>query len=194
MTTPDTTATPLVRRGEVVYETNPFLSQAVSNTKRGVKKIASGNRMMVVAEDTGEVMGGAGFWQTQEVDKTQFMKLYINGVKAFAGLSAAGAKLFAVLYLEMQKKIGQDRVFLSHAMIDKELFPDVSAATYSRGLKDLKEKSFIAPTTTQGWFFVNPDFMWNGDRLAYVKEYRLAGKKPKRKAAAPKAVADQSAS
>ena len=23
-----------------------------------------------------------------------------------------------------------------------------------------------------GWYWVNPDFIWNGDRLAFVKEYR----------------------
>lgn len=173
MTTTASNLPAKTRRGELVYETNPFLGAAKANTRRGVKKISSGNKMMVVAEDTGEVMGGAGFWQTQEVDKTQFVKLYINGVKAFAGLSAAGAKVFAVLYLEMQKRVGQDQVFLSYAMIDTAIFTDLSESTYTRGIKDLKEKNFIAASTVQGWFFVNPDFMWNGDRLAFVKEYRL---------------------
>lgn len=192
MTNLDPINKPLIRRGEVVYETNPFTSAAVANTQRGVKRIAGKdqNRMMVVAEGTGEVIGGAGFWQTQEVDKTQFVKLYINGVKAVSGLGAAGTKLFAVLYLEMQKNMGQDRVFLSHSMIDKELFPDVSAATYARGLKDLKEKRFIAPTTMQGWFFVNPDFIFNGDRLAYVKEFRLKPEPRTRRVAKKKDAAD----
>ena len=37
----------------------------------------------MITSQSGEVVAPAGFWQTQEVDKTQFVKLYVNGVKAF---------------------------------------------------------------------------------------------------------------
>ena len=46
----------------------------------------------MITSQSGEVVAPAGFWQTQEVDKTQFVKLYVNGVKAFRELTAAGAK------------------------------------------------------------------------------------------------------
>jgi hypothetical protein len=26
-------------------------------------------------------------------------------------------------------------------------------------------------TPITGWYWINPDFVWNGDRLAFVKEY-----------------------
>jgi hypothetical protein len=163
------------RRGDIVYESNPFLKTAVANTNRGVKRITSqdNDRMLVVSEKSGEVLGGAGFWQTKQVDKTQFIKLYINGVKGLADLTSAGTKLFGVLYMEMQKQMGVDQIFLSHTHLDKAIFPDLSPATFSRGVRELKDKNFIAPMVTQGWFFVNPDFIWNGDRLAFVQEYRL---------------------
>lgn len=175
------------RRGLEVHETNPFVSGALANTKNGVKKITdkSGNRMMVVDNGTGEVMQTpAGFWYGQEVDKTQFVKLYVNGVKAFRDLTGAGTKVFEVLYLEVQKQIGKDRVFLASKSIDQTITP-MSKATYQRGLKELVDKGFVAPCTVQGWFFINPDYMWNGDRLAFVKEYRLAGSSAKPKKPAP---------
>ena len=31
----------------------------------------------------------------------------------------------------------------------------------------------------QGMYWLNPSFVWNGDRLAFVKEYRKASSKPK---------------
>lgn len=168
------------RRGVAIYETNPFVGDAVAHTKQGVKRISNkdGNRMMVVSEGTGEIMAPAGFWQAQEVDKTQFVKLYVNGVKAFKDLTGAGTKVFELLYLEVQKQIGKDRAFLSFNAIDQSVTP-MSEATYARGMRELIEKKFIAPTTVQGWFYINPDYMWNGDRLAFVKEYRKVSPRPK---------------
>lgn len=157
----------------MLYETNPFLGVALVNTKQGIKRISSkdGNKMMVIS-DTGEVVAPAGFWQAQDVDKTQFVKLYINGVKAFKDLTGAGTKVFELLYIEVQKQTGKDKVYLSFNAIDQEVTP-MSEATYSRGMRELISKKFIAPTVLQGWFFINLDYMWNGDRLAFVKEYRM---------------------
>lgn len=135
--------------------------------------------MMVVNSGTGEIVApSAGFWQTQEVDKTQFVKLYVNGVKAFKDLSGAGTKVFEVLFREVQKTIGKDQVFLTFPNIDQQECP-MSQATFTRGMHELVSKSFIAPTTIQGWFFINPDYIWNGNRLAFVKEYRIKSAQPK---------------
>lgn len=52
---------------------NPFIMSASNNTKGGVKRISTGkDRLMVVNENTGEYLGGAGFFQYQEVDKLSF--------------------------------------------------------------------------------------------------------------------------
>lgn len=182
-TNTETTNETMTRRGHEIYDKNPFIGSAIANTKNGVRKITdkSGNRMMVVDPGTGEVMqNAAGFWYGEEVDRTQFVKLYINGVKAFKDLKAPGTKVFELLYIEMQKQIGKDRVFMSFVEVDKSSYP-MSKATYQRGLKELVEKGFVAPSVSQGWFFINPDYLFNGDRLAFVKEYRLKGSKPKPK-------------
>lgn len=169
------------RRGTTQYETNPFVAQAVANTKQGVRKITNSHdksRMMIVSENTGEVMAPAGFWQAQEVDKTQFVKLYVNGVKAFKDLSGAGTKVFEVLYIRVQESIGKDVIYLSFPEIDQQLTP-MGEATFYRGMKELIDKGFIAESLTQGKYFLNPDYMWNGDRLAFVKEFRRTPNKAK---------------
>ena len=168
------------RRGSIQHESNPFVGNAISNTKQGVKRISNkeGNSMMVVSGDTGEIVAPAGFWQAQDVDKTQFVKLYINGVKAFKGLSGAGTKVFEVLYLRVQESIGKDVIYLSFTEIDQPITP-MGEATYYRGMKELVDKGFLAESTTQNKYYLNPDYMWNGDRLAFVKEYRKAPSKPK---------------
>lgn len=170
---------PKTRRGVTIYESNPFVMTAQHHTKPGVRRVSNkgGDRMMIVSESTGEIIAPAGFWQYQEVDKTEFVKLYVNGVKAFKGLTSAGTKVFELFYLQVQKNIGSDRIFLSFHSVDQALTP-MSEATYTRGMRELVDKKFIAPTVVQGWFFSNPDYVWNGDRLAFIKEYRLAGTRP----------------
>jgi hypothetical protein len=160
------------KRGER-YEHNPFINLAVTNTKKGVKRISNkdGNRMMVVSENTGEIVAPAGFWYAQEVDKTQFVKLYVNGVKEFKNLAGAGAKVFEILYLRVQENIGKDQIWLTFPNIDQKITP-MGETTFYRGMKELLDKEFIAESFTPGLYFLNPDYMWNGDRLAFVNEYR----------------------
>lgn len=168
------------KRG-VRHAKNPFISDTSLNSKIGVRRVSSkgGDRMMVINEGTGEYVAPAGFWQAQEVDKTQFVKLFVNGVKAFKDLTSSGTKVFEVLYLRMQEAIGKDEVWLTFPMLDQQLTP-MGETTFYRGMKELLMKDFIAETEVPGSYFINPDYLWNGDRLAFVKEFRLkSSKSPK---------------
>ncbi len=163
------------RRGLKQYSSNPFLGDASSNTKQGIKRISdrTGQKMMVVSEH-GEIMAPAGFWQIEEVDRSQFVKLYVNGVKAFKELTGAGTKVFELLYLQIQNGIGKDTVYLSMADVNQSLSP-MSKATFMKGMRELLEKGFIAETVRTNQYFINPDYLFNGDRLALVKEFRVKG-------------------
>jgi hypothetical protein len=160
------------RRGLTLYPRNPFVIGGMVKSK--TKRLLNKKGDMMVMGSTGETVAPiAGFWQAQEVDATKFVKLYINGVKAFKELSNAGTRVFEVLYLEVQKNIGQDRVYLSFTTLDEEL--KLSQATFTRGMRELLDKEFLAPTEAVAWYWLNLDFMWNGDRLAFVKTYIKKG-------------------
>jgi hypothetical protein len=68
--------------------------------------------------------------------------------------------------------MGKDRVYISYAEINQAVTP-MSEATFYRGMSELVNKEFIAESVSQCWYYVNPDYVWNGDRLAFVKEFRL---------------------
>jgi len=53
----------------------------------------------------------------------------------------------------------------------------ISRATYFKGMKELVEKNFIEETMIQNYYFINSDFMFNGDRLSFVKSYILTESK-----------------
>ena len=170
--------TGISRRGNKKFETSPFLHGVVANTATGTKRVTNrtGDQMMIVNQSTGEIVTpSTGFHHVEHVDKTKFLKLYINGVKAFKELTGAGTKIFELLYLAMQDGIGKDFVFMNFSMYEDL----ISRATYKRGMHELIEKGFIAETTVTSKYFTNPDYLFNGDRLAFVKEYRLGSPKPK---------------
>jgi hypothetical protein len=157
------------RRGIVLHEDNPFMMDITTKTRRVTNKRGD---MMLVSSLTGEIQSEvAGFWEAEEVDSTKFVKLFVKGVKALKELTNAGTKVFEVLYIHVQQNIGKDRIYMAFPEIDQELTP-MSVATYTRGMRELIEKGFIAATLSQGWYWLNPSFVWNGDRLAFVKEYR----------------------
>lgn len=164
------------RRGLIRHETNPFLPAASAGTNEGTKRRAikskDGSQMTVSSQD-GSFVAPAGFWYTQEVDKTQFVKLYVNGVKAFTGLTSAGARVFELIYLSVQKSIGKDIIYISFSEIDQSV-SQIPKTTFLRGMKEVCVKGFLAESKTQNKYFVNPDYIFNGDRLAIIKEYRLA--------------------
>lgn len=169
------------RAGIAVYRSNPFIKQAAATAKVGSKRLSSrdGCRFMIVSQD-GEIMAPAGFHEIVEVDKSQFVKLYVNGVKAFAGLKPAGARVFEVIYLLVSQSPGADRVWVHFSSIDQAATP-MSYATFARGMRELLEMGFLAESETPSMYWLNIDYLFNGNRLAFIKEYRLASVKGDRR-------------
>jgi hypothetical protein len=169
----ENTVTVKSRRGAIRHSANPFLSEAAQHTKQGTKRLSNkaGNKFMILSEH-GEVLANAGFHEVVDVDKTQFVKLYINGVKAFKGLKAAGTKVFELIYLATQKSPGTDTIWLHFMEIEQAITP-ISRPTFDRGMSELLEKGFIAESLVPGKYFLNIDYLFNGNRLAFIKEYRI---------------------
>lgn len=170
--------TPVSRRGYKRYKENPSLYKAYENSKTGVRRISNtkGDKMLIVSQETGEIVAPAGFHEVVEVDKTQFVKLYISGVKAFQGLTSAGAKVFELIYMLVRGNPGTDEIPLHYSVVEKQGM-EISPATFKRGMKELLEKQFIYESTTPNLYWLNIDYLFNGNRLAFIKEFRLKERK-----------------
>jgi hypothetical protein len=129
---------------------------------------------MLVDGSTGEVLGrgGMGFWVEEEVDKGRFVKLFLDGIKQASGLSKAGIQVFELVYHQVRDNPGTDQIMLNRFMAQDHGM-ELSERTYHRGVRELLEKEFLFRSPSDGVFFVNIKFMFNGDRLAFVKSYRL---------------------
>lgn len=162
-----------VKRGFPVYRTNPSVAAASGMVTRNKRfHVPGGKASMIVDNSTGEIkgIGGMGFWWDEEVDSTRFVKLFLDGIKQAAGLSKTGIQVFELVYHQMRENPGSDEIKLNqyvardHGMSDR---------TYQRGVRELLEKEFLYRSPSDGVFFVNIRFMFNGDRLAFVKSYHL---------------------
>jgi hypothetical protein len=74
--------------------------------------------------------------------------------------------MFELVYNQLQQKPGQDTITLSI------LTAGMKKTAYYSGLRELLDKEFLFRSPYDGTFFVNIKFMFNGDRLAFVKGYK----------------------
>jgi hypothetical protein len=163
------------KRGFPVYRTNPSVpvkNGLPTRTKR--ISVPGGKGAVIVDNTTGELkgIGGMGFWWEEEVDTSRFVKLFLDGIKQAAGLSKTGIQVFELVYHEMRANPGSDEIKLNQYVAKDH---GISDRTYQRGVRELLEKEFLYRSPSDGVFFVNIRFMFNGDRLAFVKSYHLKG-------------------
>lgn len=162
--------------GVPIYETNPSVPDPDSIKRRKPVRFGDDKRGFVVDGGSGEVLsvGGVGFYQFEEVDNTRFVKMFLDGIKQAAGLSKAGLTVFELVYREVQQNPGVDEIKLNFYSASKQI-PSLTDRTYRRGLRELLEKEFLFRSPSDGVFFVNIRYMFNGDRLAFVKGYKRKG-------------------
>ena len=164
------------KRGVPIYTTNPSIPVKDEISRPRKAQIGNDQRGLIINEGTGEILGtgGAMVYEWEEVDKERFVKLFLAGLKQASGLSKAGLAIFEMVYNQIRDNPNSDRVALS---LDDPQMPSIPRSTYFRGLRELLDKEFLYRSPWDGTFFVNIRYMFNGDRLAFVKAYHLKGTK-----------------
>lgn len=152
---------------------NPFLEDLnvrVKTKQIKVSKLGKDNNILM-NQDTGEA-SGTYVGTYKRVDDEQFLKLFTANIALTFDLKAAGIKAFNVVCWMMQKK-GIERDLLT---IDKFVLEDFNAehnkklsrAVLYRGLDDLIENRILARARREADYFVNPNFIFNGDRIVFA--------------------------
>lgn len=170
------------KRGVPIYQTNPSVPKQDSIGRARKRQIGDEHKGMVIDTGTGEVLGpgGAVAYEWEEVDAERFVKLFLTGLKQASGLSKSGLTIFEIVYNQVRQRPNDDRVELSYRIACNSI-PDLADRTYNRGLRELLDKEFLFRSQADGVFFVNIRYMFNGDRLAFVKAYHLKGASPQSK-------------
>ena len=162
----------------VRYKTNPFLSDLVVNLRE--KQVRLGplgkDSHVLINESTGQTQG-THLVTYRYVDTEQFLKLFTRNIALTFDLTSPGIKAFNVLCWAVQAgALAKDEVALDSFALEDFLaahqgrnppIKDFSIATFKRGLAELETAKLIAKTVRKGRYFVNPSFVFNGDRVAF---------------------------
>ena len=165
----------LSRRGFPKHLENPSVPVAAQNQIVGKKSIVIGTAdNCLIKSGTSTIEVPAGFYRKKAVDQTEFVKLYVDGLRSAIGLSKAGQKVFELVYSEisgrsMKKPNSDDLLMLHYDMFDLEM----SRATFDRGITELLKKEILYESMSTNAYFVNINMLFNGDRMFFINEYFL---------------------
>ncbi len=161
------------------YKTNPFLEQLsipVRGKQISISPLGGAEHNILVNQSTGEIHG-TQITSYKKVDAEQFVKLFTANIGLTFNLTSAGIKCFSVVLWTMQSRaISKDEIFLDAFLLDDFVAHHecdsqplkLSLATFKRGLNDLENAQIIAKTQRQGCYFLNPNFLFNGSRIAFT--------------------------
>lgn len=156
---------------------NPFLSGSeVKTTYKTVRTRTTPKDLM--DPETGEIIGNSIIHVIEERDEEHFVKVFADGVKAAFDLSRTGHRVFQAVLAAYQKSkmTGGYSDSLSLYWFGEGLEGEqigMSEYTFRRGLKELLEKGFLFPKMPNQ-YWVNPALFFKGDRVAFLREYRIS--------------------
>jgi len=156
------------------YKTNPFHDSLVIKTKKkqvSVSRLGRDNNVLV-NQDTGEI-NGTHIVTYKTVDDSEFIKLFTGNVAMAFDLTSAGIKAFTVMSFALQKQIAKDGLFIDELVLEDFLLENknikaCSMKTIYRGISELEKSKILAKSTRSGYYFINPNFVFNGDRVAFT--------------------------
>jgi len=157
------------------YSTNPSLENMTVSTRNKKTFLHNGDKHLVIDEGTGEHIGhmGAVFIEEKTVDTEQFIKLFSAGVEQLADLTAAGYRVFKLVYSEMLENPNTDKLLIEYNDLVYSKKWEQSQRTFQRGITELLSKDIIYQSISPNVYFINVRLFYNGDRVSILKSYTL---------------------
>jgi hypothetical protein len=156
------------------YKINPFIKDleiSVRNKNVRISKMGKKDNVALVDMDSGDKKGT--YISTKKlVDSESFLKLFTGNIALTFDLKSAGIKAFNVVCWVMQNSsIEKDKITIDKYTVEdfNEIHKKkLSKPVLYRGLKELIINKIIARSQREGEYFINPAFVFNGDRLVFT--------------------------
>lgn len=152
---------------------NPFIDDGIlldlkdRNTRLGTKR--PDDNIQVIDKGTGEIRDSFSYTYTKHrVDSSQFIKLYTHNMKSIFGLPKRCLSVLGHIFRHMIPDKDYVYVHVSAVMDDCNYRGRQSVYT---ALGDLLEAGVIGRTREPYMFWINPNIMYNGNRLVIINEY-----------------------
>jgi hypothetical protein len=167
------------KAGNTRYKQNPFTKELTVNAKNQKVRVSNSAKLndeTWINNTTGE-LATTQLYTYREVDETQFVKLFTQNIALTFNLTSAGLKALNVLIYAVQyKAMNKDIVILTEITLAEFLEAEankgnkfiLSRPTFTRGISELIKSNILARCERAGDYFINPNFVFNGDRLLFV--------------------------
>ncbi|EPN0316254.1 replication/maintenance protein RepL [Vibrio vulnificus] len=160
------------------YDHNPFTENMLIQPKNiRLSKLGVDDNVLIDNQNS----VGTHVTTYKKVDADKFVKLFTANIALTFELKASGVKAFNVLmwayqHSKLNAGISSDLVPLDKIVLDEflEFHKDneppikLSLPTFWRGLAELEKAKIVAKNIRQGWYYINPNLAFNGDRIAFT--------------------------
>jgi hypothetical protein len=163
----------MTKEKEIRYDKNPFVENMIVpiGTKNVKLSPIGKNDNVLINTDTGEHRG-THITTYKKVDTEKFVKIFTANIALTFDLTAAGIKAFNVLIFSIQTQaINKDILILDKFVLEDFLKAHevkMSFTTFMRGLRELTNAQIIAKNIRRGNYYINPNFVFSGDRIAFT--------------------------
>ena len=156
----------------IKYKENPFLDvfRVTTKGKRVSVTAIGGESNVLINQETGEIKG-THVSSYKQVDDEEFVKIFTANIAMTFELNAAGRKMFDMLLHVVQiEAISKDQIYIDELVREEFTIKHsvkLSSATMYRGLDNLMAKKILAKSTRTNIYFINPNLVFNGDRVVF---------------------------
>lgn len=153
---------------------NPFIKKTLVQVGNylATRQVSGKNEderavLQAVDGNTGEMFGQTVFMRTKMVDTETFAKVYQLGFAAFADLKPSVMKVFQYIVSELKPDKDRFNLFVE----DIQEATGVSVPSIYRALGTLCEREIIARGRGVNDFFINPMYVFNGNRVTFITNW-----------------------
>lgn len=167
-------------KGKEMYDVNPFIETIIIQTRNKSQIIG---KNLVVTDQDGMELSMSTVSAYKKVDTQEFLKVFAATYTLMMGLSPFAYKtLIIFMYAITYDAIGKDVVFLPYSKAEKYMEEinaenngkkiKITQSEFSKGVRQLIANNLIAANNNgDGWYFINPNYIFNGDRVAFLQIY-----------------------
>lgn len=163
---------PSRKKGVTVYKENPFWEPTEIRVGKKIIRVAGG----IHVSNEGEGVQHSGIYIIEHIDKEEFIKLYTKNIKIFFDLRPSAQKVLQAVLNILQKNPGNDALYLPFFEVQeysKKNSLAISKASFHNAMKEMIQKGFLAEAEAPNKYWINPHIFFNGDRMSFIREYRL---------------------
>lgn len=154
-------------------KTNPFAKQAIVNIGEALvsRTVKTANKdesaLLKAVDNNGQLLGNTVFIRTRVVDSETFAKVYKLGFQQFSDLKPSTLAVFQFIVQCLKPDRDDFYFFVEDAMESTKY----SKMTIYRALGELCNKNIIARGRTEEQYYINPMYVFNGDRVTFAQTW-----------------------